>query len=584
MFAPRRRLAVAFGLAVLVGLAVLAGCGGRVNTPAQLDLPADKTVELVFTFGSEKQRWLEEVTKAFNDQRVTVDDGKVVRVRLIPMGSGESMDAILGKYTPDDEKEKGADKPHLTSPASLAYVELANAEAKAAKQEPILDPATKKNLVLSPVVIATWKPMAEALGWPKAEVGWDDILALATDPKGWESKGKPQWGRFKFGHTHPDYSNSGLIAVLAETYAGAKKKGGLTAADVTAPATQEYVGKIEQAVSFYGRSTGFFGDRMVERGPAYLSAAVLYENMVIEANKPTAKVKPELPVVALYPKEGTFWSDHPCGVVNRPWVTDKHKQAADKYLAFLMGEKQQTKAMEFGFRPGDEKIALDPAVFNAGNGVDPKEPGGKVLEVPDGAVLAEVLKVWRGVKKPVRVTLVMDTSGSMTRDQKMVAAKGGATDFLDLLGDRDEVSLLTFSTTPAWAQQEAVKADKDGKEKMRKLVGELIPAGETALYDAIAAAHADAKGRLKGNAPDRVTAVVVLTDGADNKSKAKLDDLLDKIKYDAEGAPVRVFTIAYGADAQKDVLKKIADSAVGKQFEGTPQTIRRVLRSIFTDL
>ena len=33
-----------------------------------------------------------------------------------------------------------------------------------------------------------------------------------------------------------------------------------------------------------------------------------------------------LPVVAVYPKEGTFWSDHPVGIVQRDWVDDEHKQ------------------------------------------------------------------------------------------------------------------------------------------------------------------------------------------------------------------------------------------------------------------
>jgi hypothetical protein len=27
------------------------------------------------------------------------------------------------------------------------------------------------------------------------------------------------------------------------------------------------------------------------------------------------------PIVAIDPKQGTFWSDHPVGVVNRSWVT-----------------------------------------------------------------------------------------------------------------------------------------------------------------------------------------------------------------------------------------------------------------------
>src|SRR6185436_17031324 len=97
-----------------------------------------------------------------------------------------------------------------------------------------------RNLVLSPVVIAMWRPMAEAIGLGCQPVGWSDVLALARDPAGWASHGHPEWGAFKLGHTHPEYSNSGLIALLAEAYAGAGKVAGLTLADVRRPQTASH--------------------------------------------------------------------------------------------------------------------------------------------------------------------------------------------------------------------------------------------------------------------------------------------------------------------------------------------------------
>jgi Ca-activated chloride channel family protein len=38
------------------------------------------------------------------------------------------------------------------------------------------------------------------------------------------------------------------------------------------------------------------------------------------------------PVVAIYQKEGTFWSDHPAGVVERDWVTPEHREAAKIHI------------------------------------------------------------------------------------------------------------------------------------------------------------------------------------------------------------------------------------------------------------
>src|SRR5262249_30381707 len=106
---------------------------------------------------------------------------------------------------------------HMVSPASSAYLELGNANSRRAGKGDLTEAG--KDLVLSPVVIAMWKPMAEALGWPDKPIGWADILELSPDEKAWTKRGKPHWDPFQFGHTHPELSNSGLIAVLAEVYA-----------------------------------------------------------------------------------------------------------------------------------------------------------------------------------------------------------------------------------------------------------------------------------------------------------------------------------------------------------------------------
>src|SRR4029077_7593687 len=144
------------------------------------------------------------------------------------------------------------------------------------------------------------------------------------------------------------------------------------------PETAHYVAGIESAIVHYGSSTGFFGKRMFEGGPGYLSAAVLYENMVIESSGPQCH-RP-CPVVAVYPKEGTFWSDHPVGIVEREWVTPEHREAAKLYIQYLLGRAQQEKAMEYEFRPASVQVALA-APLDPSHGIDPKEPK-TTLEVP----------------------------------------------------------------------------------------------------------------------------------------------------------------------------------------------------------
>jgi Ca-activated chloride channel family protein len=518
------------------------------------------TLELIFTYGSEKETWLTEVTKEFNASGHQVG-GKKVFVRAIPMGSGECIAEILSEGR----------KPHLTSPASNAFFVLGNAQSQAKTGKELV--GKTHNLVLSPVVIAMWKPMAEALGWPDKPVGWADVKALAENKEGWGSLKYPQWGQFKLGHTHPDYSNSGLISVLAEVYAGAGKTSDLTVADVTRPPTARFVEAIERSVVHYGSSTGFFGRKMFANGPEYLSAAVLYENMVIESYQPRYKLP--FPVVALYPKEGTFWSDHPVGVVQRPWVTDEHRQAAEKYIAFLMDRPQQEKALKSGFRPGLESVPLA-APVDKGHGVDPTQP--KVeLQPPPAEVIRAALTLWKANKKHSQVVLVLDTSGSMQIGGRMTNAKAGAKQLLGMLGDDDEVAIFAFSSEVRMIEKGV--ALKTGREALNRHVDAFFPAGETALYDAVDAAYRHLQANTK---PGRATAVVVLTDGEDNKSRLNLEQLLARVKIDYEKRPIRVFCIAYGDEAREEVLRKISDATLAKAYKGSPKTIKAVFADIGT--
>src|SRR6266481_8453934 len=236
----RRRISIVFAVSLLFGLA---SCPSKSSPKTPSATVPQSGLELVFTYGSEKEKWIGEATDAFNRQHRRTGAGRTIIVHAIPMGSGEAIDEVM----------EGRRQPHLISPASAAFIKLGNAQSQSKTGKDLI--ASTDNLVLSPVVIAMWKPMAEALGWGKKPIGWSDILALARNQQGWSSFGRQQWGSFKFGHTHPEFSNSGLISLLAEVYAATGKVSGLTLADVNKPTTGAYLDGIEQAVVHYGTST-----------------------------------------------------------------------------------------------------------------------------------------------------------------------------------------------------------------------------------------------------------------------------------------------------------------------------------------
>ncbi len=226
-------------------------------------------IALTILYGSEKKTWLEQQLAAFNAAGPVTARGRPILASGKAMGSGEAMAAILD----------GTERPHVFSPASSAYLTLLDRAWQSRGGHPRPLAPAGAPLVLSPIVIATWRPMAEALGWPQRPLGWADLLEIGRDPRGWGRRGRPEWGAMKLGHTHPEHSSSGLLSAVAIAHAGARTTRGLTAADI--PKLEPFMAGVEDAIVHYGKSTGFFADKMIERGPGYLSAAVLYENLVI---------------------------------------------------------------------------------------------------------------------------------------------------------------------------------------------------------------------------------------------------------------------------------------------------------------
>jgi Ca-activated chloride channel family protein len=525
------------------------------------------TVPISIVYGSEKKEWLEPLVQEYNALKRETEEGSTIVVEATPMGSIESARAIV----------EGQLEPTVWSPASSVYVPVANAEWRGREHSEDLVIGEPPDLVISPVVIALWQPMAEALGWPEKSIGWADIAALATSEEGWAAFGYPEWGSFKFGHTHPNYSNSGLVSVIAEAYAGADKQRGLTLDDLQDPDLKEFMAEVESSIIHYGSSTGFFAERMFERGPSYLSAAVMYENLVVaQESKRLAGQSQQLPVVAIYPKEGTFWSNHPYAILNAPWVTAEQKAAAEDFQAFLLDRPQQVKAIELGFRPADPGIPLA-APLDKGHGVDPAQPQ-TVLQVPSAEVISGIQDLWRReAKKPVDLVVVMDVSGSM-EGQKISAARNSLLQFIDLLDDRDRLQVTLFSKDIVTLTPLTPLGEK--REDVRRRVSGIVDQTDTRLYGAVAQAYDEL---LATGDNQHIQAMVVLSDGANTVDDMTLDQLLRQIGSSSEaGTAPKIFTIAFGANADRDVLRRIAEVTGGKQYNSDPSTIYEVYAEIAT--
>jgi Ca-activated chloride channel homolog len=546
---------------LLIAVTLITACGsiGGIASP-----PA---VEVSVVYGSEKRAWLEAMVEEFNRQGVQTPEGRPIQVSLRPMGSNDSLRQILD----------GSIQPTVWSPASGILIPVANARWREQGQnEELVGEAPP--LVLSPVVIAMWEPMARALGWPARQLGWADLAELATSERGWEAYGFPEWGQFKFGHTHPDYSNSGVTSILAMAYAATGKTRDLSPEDVRRPATGEFISAVERGVIHYGESTGFFADQMFSRGPGYLSATVLYENLVVDSYNRERYPLVSTPVVAIYPHEGTFWSDHPYAILNAPWVTSEQRAGAQAFREFLLARPQQERALQFGFRPADPSIPVGEPITPA-NGVDPLQPN-TLLEVPPVATIDAVQSLWVSNKKRVDVMVVLDISGSMQEEGRLEQAKQALRDFITQLDDEDGFGLTIFSNDAAVLSPISPLGPK--RREMLDRVGGLFSGGNTRLVDTVIEAYDTLSAETPGT---RIRSLVVLSDGADNRSGPdSVGRLLVKLRGDETGTSIKVFTIAYGTgtDINIDLLREIAEASGAKNFQAAPDRIQQVYREIAT--
>lgn len=551
-------------LAVLaVGAIALAGRGGgdddkgTTPAPAAVSTAPAGAVEIHFAYSPEKEPLLKPQIAAFNRSGAQVD-GKPVFVRAEIVSSGDAEARIAD----------GSFKPVAWSPASSLWGRLLNFEADRA-----LAPDENPSIARTPLVIAMWEPMTEALGYPRKKLGFDDILRLARSDQGWAAYGRPEFGRFKLVHTNPDFSTSGLSAVVAEYYAATGKKEGLRPEDVTGKA-RAIVRSVERSIVHYGDNTLFISDQMRAKGPGYASAVAMEEVTLLQFNRDRGS-QPKL--IAIYPDEGTFYSDNPFIVLDADWVTPAQREGAEAFQQFLAEEITPDVAARAGFRPAD--LDADPvAPITAENGVDPAQPK-RVLGLPEPRVLAQLKEAWREDRKPANVLLVLDTSGSMGDEDRLENAKDGLRTFLAETAAQDRVGLTIFSDQIQ--PLIPVGPFQQNRARLEQTIGRLIPEGGTAVYDATAAGF-NAVRELAGGDTSRINAVVVLTDGEDTDSSKSVDDLVADLDQGDTENRVRVFTIAYsaGAAGAAEALEKIATASGGKSYTGNTKDIRTVYRSI----
>ncbi|MCY2987966.1 MAG: extracellular solute-binding protein [Planctomycetota bacterium] len=345
---------------------------------------ADGRIEIGIAYGTEKRNWLEWAAGQFVD----TDDGSRIRVNLLPMDSLESAHAILD----------GDERIHVWSPASSLYREtLLHAWEAKHEGQPILKEET---LALTPLVLVMWKDRYDAYAARCPEVSLRTFSYAMHAKQGWATiAGRPQWGRFKFGHTHPNQSNSGLMTLLVLAYEYTGKTAGLTLSDIMTPEFQDHLTRFGTGVVGLSNSTDNLMKDMTLKGPSSYDALLVYESVAIDYLEDAKERWGPLQVI--YPRSN-LWNDNPYCILNTPWTTTEHQQAAETFLKFLLSPPIQERALNHGFRPGNPSVPVNgdqsPFVRFAECGLRVEIP--EVCEVPSREVLQNLQQAWIRLAMP----------------------------------------------------------------------------------------------------------------------------------------------------------------------------------------
>ncbi len=600
----RRQQGRVVATAVLVA-SIVAACGGDDDDAAPDDLqnadPGDCIV-VDMAVSSEKIVLLTTLAEEFNDSGAEVD-GQCIFVRPRSVASGRAAELIPeGWPSPDVNGEP----PVIWSPAASGWAAIVN-ERAGTELAPRGTP-----FMLTPLVIAMPEPMAEALGWPEESIGFADLQTLANNPEGWSAVGAPEWGPFRIGKTNPNFSTSGLNFTIAEYYAATGKSADLTIEDLSRPAAVEFATDIESSVVHYGDITMTFLNNWFAadaRGTSltYASAVAVEEKSVIDYNRgdpdgvlaPGEELRPpRVPLVAIYPEEGTLYSDNPFIILNTDWVDAEERAAAEQFETFVQLPENQEQVLAFGFRPNNPDVALADPITTA-NGVDPTQPRAE-LEVPAPDVLVAILDSWAELRKEARVLLVLDVSGSMgefagpDNETKLDLAKAAALSALDQFKDTDEVGLWVFSTDlggehPNWREAVPVGPMSDNRDDLAASIERQIPVQGTPLYEVTGVAY---ETMLEQYDPQMINAIVLLTDGLNDDGvpaddEQQFTELIETLQAGSEGAtsrPVRVFTISYGEEADVITLRAISQATSAATYNASnPATIEQVFTAVISN-
>jgi ABC-type Fe3+ transport system substrate-binding protein len=189
------------------------------------------------------------------------------------------------------------------------------------------------------------------------------------------------------------------MTLILLAYGFHQKKTGLIVGDVMSDGFRTHLLRFVRGVSGLSNSTGNLMREMTYKGPAGFDAVMVYESLAIDSLQKAGGQSSKLRVI--YP-EYNLWNDNPYYILDAPWITHAHQEAAEVFLQFLMSDSIQIRALDYGFRPGNPSVSVkggrSPFVLYKQSGLSIDLP--EVCEVPSQDVIESLQETWASCVVP----------------------------------------------------------------------------------------------------------------------------------------------------------------------------------------
>ncbi|MBL7260424.1 substrate-binding and VWA domain-containing protein [Paractinoplanes lichenicola] len=514
------------------------GCSGSIR------LTVAATPEIAPAIDQVAQRWVQDGANV---------DGTCVAVAVDDVNSMTMAAAVAGEHKVQlagvGTAAQAVKVPDLWIPDSSTWILRLKSEA------PGFVPSDGKPIAQSPVVVAMPEPVAKTIGWPNNKLGWAQLLQqMLTNT------------RLNTGIANPQRDAAGLSGLLA---LGQAAGAGDTGQQVKV-----------KALSALATNASNLRDELIETFPRSadpsdigggLSAAPISEQNVVAYNA----AKPPVPLVGLYLEPSPMPLDYPFAVMPE---TDLPKQQAAAGLRAQLssgtfknalgaaGLRAPDGSFGSGFaRPLGAPDASPPASNSVGgNG----ENGGTAAAGLDASALSQVIGSWTAITQPGRVLAVFDVSGSMNtkvptanNQTRAAVTRKAAAAGLNMFSNKWAVGVWLFSTelvgSRPWKEIVPITPLASGRPQLQDSISQIVPKqnGDTGLYDTVLAGYKEVKKTWE---PGKVNSLILFTDGKDEGSKIKLEQLKAELKrLNDPKEPVRLVIIGIGDQVDQDELQEV---------------------------